>query len=108
MADLTRWRDLLVLAKLAERHFGLRFRGLEPMTHPRARMYGDCDHRGAIRLRVHHLHSTGRPLAWSTILRTLAHELAHTHPEGWEHGTRHRELERAILAFWRERSRHAA
>lgn len=101
MASLVRWRDLLVLAKRAERRFGLRFDRLEPMTDLRARMYGDCCPKGVIRLRVHQLHRPSRPLRWSTVLYYLAHELAHTHPEGWNHGPRHRELQRAILAFWR-------
>lgn len=106
MASLVHWRDSHVLAMRAARHFGLRFTRLEPMTDLRARMYGDCCPKGVIRLRVHQLHRRNRPLAWSTVKRYLAHELAHTHPEGWKHGKRHRELQREILAYWRGEPRN--
>jgi hypothetical protein len=80
MASILLWPELHRIALRVQRAFGLPAFLLEPITHPVARFYGDCDVSGKpphrIRLRVHQL-NTKKPLARRTILGTLAHELAH-------------------------------
>lgn len=98
MSSILVWREVAVLARRAQKRFGLRTYTIGPETHPRARRYGACSEAGAITLRVHVLGRPSRPLKRSTILRTLAHELAHLRE--WDHGRAHRALTQEILVFW--------
>lgn len=117
MADVTLWRDICVLAKRAEREFGLPSCFIVPFL-GNGRMDGDCfcapgsGNRRFIRLRVHRvrMHRKGvwkprnAPVSRSTILSSLAHELAHL--KVLEHGPEHRALTRSI-AEWIEEQGHA-
>ena len=97
-SSITLWKELDELAHKAATKFGIRKTfELRPVTHPRARHFGQCSRGGVIMLRVHRLGNPRRPLARSTILHTLAHELAHMLK--WEHGPKHQERTREILAF---------
>lgn len=100
---VTVWRDLHALALLAQRRFRLRRFRLEPMplnagvTH-----LADCELEGRVRMIRLRVHRWGRPsatLAHSTLLRLLAHELAHLrHPR---HDRAHRALTSALVVFLR-------
>ena len=101
MSSILLWKELDELAHKAATKFGIRKTfELRPVTHPRARHFGQCSRNGVIWLRVHRLGNPKRSLARSTILHTLAHELAHM--VKWVHGTKHKELTREILDYLKE------
>lgn len=98
MTSITTWAELHRLTDRAARAFGITDQILiEPITHPKARIFGRTlvapDAPARIQLRLHRL---GRraPLARSTLLDTLAHELAHLLI--WEHGAAHQQLTKEI------------
>ena len=103
MASILLWPELALLAQKARRRFRLKAFVLEPIAHPRARVYGDCDIDGTdparVRLRVHKLHGKG-PLARSTIFDSLAHELAHL--QFPNHGPEWKLLKAEILTYFKE------
>ncbi len=108
MADHTRWRDLQRLADYACRRFRLKKVSIKPITHPKARHMGLCGADGVIELRVHRLGRPNKPLKWRTLVRTLAHELAHLVDREWAdnpvpcHSVRHSFAVTFILAFWKQ------
>ncbi|MGH8899427.1 MAG: hypothetical protein ACRDZ4_20975 [Egibacteraceae bacterium] len=101
------WTDLYELTVAACRRFGLVEPILEPMTRRRrCKMDGDCV-RGpgrtpVVRLRLHRYHRPRQALARSTIMATLAHELAHLAAGCWNHGRAHDAMAQAIAAWLRE------
>lgn len=65
------------------------------------RKSANCKHK-TVHLRVHRLHKVNTPLTPKTIIRILAHELAHCRPDTWAHGKAHTQLTKDILKFLRE------
>lgn len=97
MKALLIWPTLHELCKEAVVEFGVpKDIVLEPFSRRRGvRCDGDALLRPPrIRLRVHKYRRPNQPLASSTVFATLAHELAHLAPGGWDHGKAH-----ALLAF---------
>lgn len=97
------WKELHEIADKVCKHFGLKYNALLPETRKQVRFYGECVQTSKgknIYIRIHQLGKPKRPLASSTILNTLAHELAHL--KYWEHGQKHRDFEGEILDFIRE------
>ena len=111
------WRDIFEISRKVCRKFGLHYGKIEPETRKLSHMYGECQpcdrcaytphitdanckHK-IILIRIHQLHRPRRPLATRTIIDTLAHELAHLHPDCWEHGRAHRDFQKEILDFIR-------
>ena len=110
------WKEIYEIAEKVCTHFGMSYGKILPETRPRARHYGEataCDkcfhnpniderncNEKILRIRVHQLHKKNRPLAGSTIIRTLAHELAHLRE--WGHNPLHRALEKEIINFIRD------
>lgn len=100
MADITLWRDLERLAGATRKKFRLKQYELQPLTLMRRGAFGYYSDNGVILLRVHQLNRPRRPLARSTILHTLAHELAHLRT--WRHGRDHATFAREIWDWWKE------
>lgn len=110
------WKDIHEIADKVCKYYGLRYSKILPETRKLAKHYGECracdkcvkaEHienkncnEKVLFIRIHQLNKTRRPLATSTILRTLAHELAHLRE--WEHGKAHRKFEKEITTFIRE------
>jgi hypothetical protein len=97
MASILLWPELVGIANEARVEFRLPRFTLEPLTHTRARFFGDCDlnnYPRRIRLRVHRMDGR-RPLSRTTIIGTLAHELAHLKHPG--HDRAWRNLNHSIL-----------
>lgn len=55
-----------------------------------------------ISLRLHKYNALKKPLSVSTIMDTLAHELAHLRPDCWAHGRSHQQLQKEILDYIRK------
>jgi len=116
MSSVIMWKDVYELASSACKHFDLSFGKILPETRKLAKHYGECrpcdkcqnaehiDERNCrekvLYIRIHQLNKPRHPLAFSTILRTLAHELAHL--KYWTHGKEHRQFERDIINFMRD------
>lgn len=110
------WRDLFQIADKVCAQFGFSYGKILPETRMRVRCYGEtfacpkCVNASHIKqencrekilyIRLHCLNKPNKPLARATILRTLAHELAHLRE--WNHGPAHRGLEKEILEFIKE------
>ena len=110
------WKDLFDLATKVCKHFGLSYGSIVPETRKQVRFYGECqpcnrcqnaggiDERNCsekiLHIRIHQLNNPTKALAPSTILRTLAHELAHL--RHWDHGSYHRSFEDEIMEFIKE------
>lgn len=76
------------------RVFGLRYRSIAPERPQVKRRLGVCYRDGSIRIRLWHA-TTGRALAYSSLIDTLCHELAHL--RHFNHGRRFQVLYRKIL-----------
>jgi predicted metal-dependent hydrolase len=97
------WKEVHEVADKVSKHFGLKYNTIVPETRKLARCYGECRStpKGMnIFVRVHQLKNPRRPLAASTILRTLAHEMAHL--KHWGHGPAHRAFTREIVEYIKE------
>ena len=110
------WKNTYEIADKVCKHYGLSYGKIVPETRKLARHYGECrpcpkcikaehiDYRNCnekvLSIRIHQLNHSKRALASSTILRTLAHELAHLRE--WEHGREHRAFEKEIITFIRD------
>ena len=110
------WRDIYQIAEKVCAHFNLRFGKILPETRKQARCYGETyscerctnnpniDSRNCtekiLRIRLHQLSGKRKPLSSSTIIRTLAHELAHLRE--WDHGSAHKKFENEILLYIRK------
>jgi len=109
-ANATIWTDLHELAEKAAKKFKLPTSIIiEPMPKPRR---GDGDNTrqpGAtplIRIRVHRVGRPRQALKTTTILATLAHELAHL--KYWDHGKEQYHLTHEIADFFREEGHEVA
>lgn len=80
------------------RHFGLRFRSIEPERANVKRRYGICYSDGSIRIRLRHA-TTGEPLRYSSLVDTLCHELAHL--RHFDHSKRFKRFYLELLAWAR-------
>lgn len=118
MQGVVIWKEVCEIAEKVARRFNFTYSSILPETRKRARHFGECSicprcgvsdyiedancGQKVIRIRVHQVNNPKRPLSPRTILRTLAHELAHCVPEGWNHGAAHRRLTAEILLYIRE------
>lgn len=109
------WKDMHEVTDKVCSHFGLTYGKLLPQTDQRAQYYGICwpckkcidaEHIDAkncnekiIYIRIHQLNKPRVALARKTILRTLAHEIAHLGE--WVHGSEFDEFEFEILEYMR-------
>jgi len=110
------WKSVVEIADKVCKKYSLSYGKLTPEVDKRARRLGyclPCDRcmnsevidevncrEKLIYIRVHQLKDPNKPLAPSTILRTLAHELSHLRE--WVHGEDHREFEREIVEYIKE------
>lgn len=110
------WRDIIEVSNKVCRKFDLTYGKIEPCTSRRYHDFGEaaaCDRcynsehiniahckEKIIKIRIHQLNRPNAPLKTSTILHTLAHELAHLRQ--WEHGKAHRAFTKEIIQFMQE------
>lgn len=111
------WKEVCEIAEKVATHFSCKYSAILPETRKRARHFGECApcercadslaiseancSQKVIRIRVHQVNNPKRPLSSRTILRTLAHELAHCRSDGWDHGRKHRRLTSEISQYIR-------
>lgn len=111
MADITLWRDILDISEKVAKKFNLTYGKIQALTEPRAHYYGNCSacprcvkanhidpencREKIIKIRLHVLKNKKKALSQRTILRTLAHELAHC--KIWNHGPEHDHLTEEII-----------
>ncbi len=109
------WKEIHEITTLVCKYYGLTYGSLIPETRKTA-YYGSCEpcarcHNTAhidslnckekiLYIRVNQLNKPRVALAASTILNTLAHELAHL--KYWGHGRKHREFEKEIINYMDE------
>jgi len=110
------WKNVVEISHEVCKKYGLKYGRLLPETRKLARHYGECrpcercynsnaiDERNCndkiLSIRIHQLKNPQKALATSTILRTLAHELAHLRE--WNHGASHRAFVVEIVNYMRE------
>jgi hypothetical protein len=110
------WKDIHEVSQKIARHYGLSYSKIVPETRKQAKHYGECrpctkccnaghiDERNCrdkiLYIRVHQLNRPRIPLATSTILNTLAHELAHLRE--WDHGKAHRKFVEEIVDYMQD------
>lgn len=110
------WKNIHEIADKVCKEFGLKYDKIVPEIRKQVRHYGECAacdrcnnspyidasncNERVLSLRIHQLNKPNIPLAPSTILRTLAHELAHL--KVWEHGEKHKKFEREIIKYIKE------
>lgn len=97
------WKEIHEISDKVCKNYGLKYNAILPETRKLVRYYGEClpTPKGMnINIRIHQLKNPNKPLAKSTILRTLAHELAHL--KYWDHGSDHTAFSKEILNYIRE------
>ena len=110
------WKDIHDATQKVCKHYNLSYGKIVPETRKLAKHYGECQpcdkcfhaahidetncNEKILYIRVHQLNRPRVPLATSTILRTLAHELAHL--QEWDHGKAHRLFEEEIVDYIKE------
>ena len=110
------WKDIHEISQKVCKHYGLSYGRIVPETRKQTKHYGECrpcdkctnaEHIDEVNcnekilyIRIHQLNRPRVALATSTILRTLAHELAHL--QEWKHGAEHRAFENEIVEFIKE------
>lgn len=110
------WRNIHEVAQAVCKHYGLSYGRIVPETRKLTRHYGECQpcdkcanseyidetncNEKILYIRIHQLNKPSVALATSTILSTLAHELAHL--GCWNHGPEHRRFEKEIVEFIQE------
>ncbi len=110
------WKDMYEIADKVCLQFGMTYGGIMPERKKLARYFGACwpckkcidaehiDEKNCnekiLYIRLHQLDAPRRSLANKTILRTLAHELAHL--KEWDHGPEHIKVESEIKEFIKE------
>ncbi len=115
-SSIVLWKDIHEIAQKVCKHYGLSYGTIVPETRKQTKHYGECrpcdkcmnaEHIDEVNcnekilyIRIHQLNRPRVALATSSILQTLAHELAHLRE--WKHGSSHREFEDEIMAFIRE------
>lgn len=105
MTDVTIWTDVVALGRRIVREFDLypapKQVVFEPLSdHPQRRADGFCHddtNPPKVEIRLHCVGKRRRPLRRSTIMSTLAHELAHFRCP--RHDAEHGELTREIAAW---------
>ena len=98
------WKDLQKITDVVCKKFNLKYNSLIPETRNRAFFFGACisTSKGKnICLRIHQKGKPRKPLAKSTILHTLSHELAHL--KYWKHGKDHNKFQKEILRFIKDK-----
>jgi hypothetical protein len=110
------WQDLHDIADKVCEHFGLSYGKILPTVRQKGKHYGEvwpcekcikseyidelnCTEK-ILYIRIHQISKPRIALSSSTILGTLAHELAHLGE--WKHGPNHETLELEIIAFMSE------
>lgn len=107
------WRDLIDVANKVCRFYNLTYGQILPYTSKRVRDYGEaspCDRcynsskineenctEKVIKIRLHQVNRTNRPLQEATVWHTLAHELAHL--RHWPHGRSHRAFTKEVVDY---------
>ncbi len=115
-SSIVLWKNIHEIAQRVCKHYGLSYGQIVPETRKQTRHYGECNpcdkcnnaehideahcNEKVLYIRIHQLNKPQIALATSTILQTLAHELAHLRE--WRHGAHHREFEAEIMEFIRE------
>ena len=110
------WKDIYNISDLVCKEYNLSYGVIVPETRRRTTSHGECsacyrcsnaehiDERNCkemtLYVRIHQLNRPNTALAASTILRTLAHELAHL--KGWDHGKKHSAFEAEIVGYIKE------
>lgn len=110
------WKDIHEISDKVCEYFNLSYGKILPETRMKVRHYGECSpcdkcfdaehidetncNEKILYIRLHQLNKPRLPLASSTILRTLAHELAHLRE--WKHGPKHESFEIEIIKYIRE------
>jgi hypothetical protein len=104
--DVTLWTTLTEIVEAAKARWGIDSRTvLVPFTRKgcRRRRLGEAHLRPPmIKLRLHRYHRPKVALAATTIMSTLAHEIAHLCKGCYEHGPAHRAKSREVAAWMRE------
>jgi hypothetical protein len=107
------WRDIVDIAQKVCRKYNLKYGQILPCTSKTYRSFGEtapcprccnslvfdganCKEK-IIKIRIHQLNRVNRPLKTSTILNTLAHELAHL--KYWDHGREHLNFTKEIVQY---------
>lgn len=115
-SSIVLWKDIHEIAQKVCKYYGLKYGKIVPETRKLAQHYGECrpcdkcqkaghiDERNCsekiLSIRIHQLNRPRVALATSTILRTLAHELAHLRV--WDHGKAHTAFEEEIVEYMQE------
>ena len=110
------WKTVVEIADRICKDYGLSYGKLLPETRKAVKFYGQCYpcdrchnspginifncNEKLIYIRIHQINNHSKPLATSTILRTLVHELAHL--KEFNHGKAHRAFEKELLAYVKE------
>ena len=110
------WKTVIEIADKVCKKYGLSYGKLLPETRKAVRFYGECrscdrccnspviDAKNCsdkiLSIRIHQLKNPNKALATVTILRTLAHELAHL--KVWRHGLDHAAFEKELVEFMKE------
>ncbi len=113
------WKEIHDIANSVCTEFGLTYGKIVPETRMRVRHFGECRacdrcyHNEGIdptrcgekilAIRIHQISNPNRTLSRSTILHTLAHELAHLAPGLFGHGKEHKYLMKDIVAFIKDK-----
>lgn len=115
-SSIVLWKDIHEIAQQVCKHYGLSYGRIVPETRKQTKHYGECrpcnkcmnaEHIDEVNcsekilyIRIHQLNKPRVALATSTILQTLAHELAHLRQ--WKHGAAHKAFKDKITAFIKE------
>ena len=107
------WKDIHEIADKVCKHYGLSYGKIVPETRKLARHYGECrpcekcinakhiDELNCsdkiLSIRIHQLNKPRTALSTSTILDTLAHELARLRE--WAHGKAHKAFQKEIEEY---------
>ena len=110
------WKDIHEIAQKVAKRYGLTYGKIVPETRKQAKHYGECRPcdkcykaerideincaEKTLFIRVHQLNRPRVPLATSTILDTLAHELAHLRE--WNHGKAHKAFAEEVAEYIEE------
>ncbi len=110
------WKNIHEISQKVCKYYGLSYGRIVPETRKLAQHYGECrpcdkcisaghiDERNCsekiLSIRIHQLNKPKVALATSTILRIVAHELAHLRE--WDHGKTHVKFEKEIIEYIKE------
>ena len=116
-SSIVLWKQIHEIAQKVCKHYGLSYGTIVPETRKQTKHYGECRpcdkcskskhidevncNEKILYIRIHQLNKPRVALAPSTILHTLAHELAHL--QEWNHGADHRAFQDEIIEFMRKK-----